>query len=111
MIHTLKVIAGGFVLLGVCLLIGRWLGGPTPAIGMIGAVKVFMALWLVAAGINMWVGVSKAGYSVAEEAPIFLIVFAVPAAVGLAGLWGVLRPHGPHMHARLLGDPRPNAAA
>ncbi len=91
MIHTLKVVAGGFVLLGVCLLIGRWLGGPPPAIGMIGAVKVFMALWLVAAGINMWVGVSKAGYSVAEEAPIFLIVFAVPAAVGLAVLWVLSR--------------------
>src|SRR3989442_9226322 len=90
MIHTLKVIAGGFVLLGVCLLIGRWLGGPTPAIGMIGAVKVFIALWLVAAGINMWFGVSKAGYSVAEEAPIFLVVFAVPAAGSPRVFWGVL---------------------
>jgi len=39
----------------------------------------------------MWVGVSKAGYSVAEEAPIFLIVFAVPAAVGLAVLWVLSR--------------------
>src|SRR3989475_1940476 len=38
--------------------------------------RSFIALWLVAAGINMWVGVSKAGYSVAEEAPIFLVVFA-----------------------------------
>src|SRR2546422_11773473 len=86
MTHTLKVIAGGFVLLGVCLLIGRWLGGPTPAIGMIGAVKGFIALWLVAAGINMWFGGSKAGYSVAEEAPIFLVVFAVPAAGTLPGV-------------------------
>ncbi len=91
MTHTLKVIAGGFVLLGVCLLIGRWLGGPTPAIGMIGAVKVFIALWLVAAGINMWVGVSKTGYSVAEEAPIFVVVFAVPAAVALVVLWVLSR--------------------
>src|SRR2546428_2228097 len=101
MIHTLKVIAGGFVLLGVCLLIGRWLGGPTPAIGMIGAVKVFIPLWLVAAGINMWVGVSKAGYSVAEEAPIFLVVFAVPAAVWVAGFWVVSRRQVAHMHAEL----------
>src|SRR2546430_11903616 len=99
MIHTLKVIAGGFVLLGVCLLIGRWLGGPTPAIGMIGAGKGFMALWLVAAGVNMWVGGSKAGYSVAEEAPIFLVVFAVPAAGGVAGLWGVATPLGAAYHA------------
>ena len=49
------------------------------------------ALWLVAAGINMWVGVSKAGYSVAEEAPIFLVVFAVPTAVALLVLWRATR--------------------
>jgi len=64
MTHTIKVIAGGLVLLALCLLIGRWVGGATPAIGLVRAVKVFVPLWLVAAGINMWVGVSKAGYSV-----------------------------------------------
>jgi hypothetical protein len=36
--------------------------------------------------INMWLGVSKVGYSVAEEIPFFLIVFAVPAAVALV-IW------------------------
>ena len=87
MAHTLKVIAGGFVLLGICLLVGRWLGGPTRAVGLATAIKIFIPLWLVAAGINMWVGVAKAGYSVAEEAPIFLGVFAVPTAVALIVWW------------------------
>lgn len=32
-------------------------------------------------------GVSRAGYSVAEEAPIFLPVFSVPAAVALLAIW------------------------
>jgi hypothetical protein len=27
--------------------------------------EVFIPLWLVAAGINMWIGVSKEGYTVA----------------------------------------------
>jgi hypothetical protein len=85
--HTIKVIAGGFVLLALCLLIGRWIGGPSPAAGLATAAKVFLPLWLIAAGINMWVGVAKAGYSVAEEAPIFLVVFAVPGAVALLVLW------------------------
>jgi len=89
--HTVKVIAAGLVLLAVCLLIGRWVGGPAPAVGLVKAVKVFVPLWLVAAGINMWVGVSKAGYSVADEAPIFLVVFAVPAAAALLVLWMVTR--------------------
>ena len=87
MSHTIKVIAGGFVLLAVCLLIGRWVGGPTPGTGLATAAKVFMPLWLVAAGINMWLGVAKAGYSVADEAPIFLVVLAVPVAVALIVLW------------------------
>lgn len=90
MAHTIKVIAGGLALLAVCLLIGRWVG-PTPAAGLATAVKVFVPLWLVAAGINMWVGVSKAGYSVAEEVPFFLVVFAVPTAVAFLVLWRATR--------------------
>jgi hypothetical protein len=31
----------------------------------------------------MWIGVSRAGYSVVDEAPVFLLVFAVPAIVAL----------------------------
>jgi len=40
----------------------------------------FIPIWLAAAAVNMWVGVSRADYSVAEEFPIFLVVFAIPAA-------------------------------
>jgi hypothetical protein len=89
--HTVKVIAGGFVLLALCLLIGRLVGGPVPVAGVAGAAKLFIPLWLVAAGINMWIGVSKAGYTVAEEAPIFLVVFAVPAGVALLLVWKLSR--------------------
>jgi len=89
--HTIKVVVGGFLLLGLCLLIGRWIGGATPAAGLATAAKVFILLWLIAAGVNMWAGVAKAGYSVAEEAPIFLVVFAVPVAVALLVLWRLSR--------------------
>jgi hypothetical protein len=86
MSHTLKVVAGGFVLLALCLLLGRLAAGPSPAALATGA-KLFIPLWLLASGINMWVGVSKAGYTVQEEAPIFLLVFAVPAAAALLLAW------------------------
>lgn len=81
--HTALVILGGFVLLALCLLAGRGLGGPD-AVPLILAIKVFFALWLVGAGLNMYIGVARAGYTVAEELPIFLVIYAVPAAV--AGL-------------------------
>ncbi len=45
---------------------------------------VFVAVWFVAASVNMWIGVAKAGYSFTEELLIFLLIFCLPAAV--AGL-------------------------
>ena len=87
MAHTIKVIAAGFLLLAVCVAIGRWAGGAASNARLITAIKVFIPLWFVAAGVNMWAGVKKAGYSVADEAPIFLIVFAVPTALALIVWW------------------------
>jgi hypothetical protein len=84
--HTIKVIAGGIVLLALCLLVGRSLA-PNVAIGVANAVRIFLPLWLIASAVNMWIGVSRAGYSVREEAPIFLVVFAVPAALALLVWW------------------------
>jgi len=85
--HTVKVVAGGIVLLGLCLVAGRWLGGPDATAGLARGTRIFIPLWFAGAGINMWIGVSKAGYTVAEEAPTFAIVFAIPSAIALLVLW------------------------
>jgi hypothetical protein len=91
MSHTLKVIAGGIALLGLFLLAGRWLSPGAPLAGMATAARWFIPVWLIAAVVNMWIGVAKAGYSVTEEAPILLLVFAVPAGVALLLAWHVAR--------------------
>ncbi len=91
MSHTLKVIAGGLLLLGLFVLAARFVHAASPVAGMAAAARWFIPVWLVAAGINMWIGVAKAGYSVAEEAPIFLVVFAVPAAVAILVAWSLSR--------------------
>ena len=91
MSHTLKVIAGGLALLGLFVLVARFANAVAPAAGMAAAARWFIPIWLVAAGINMYIGVVKAGYSVAEEAPIFLLVFAIPAAVALLIVWALSR--------------------
>jgi hypothetical protein len=79
--HTLMVISAGICLLVLFLLVGRLLGGSNAALGR--AAYYFIAAWLVAAAINLTLGVVSAGYSVAEELPIFLIVFGVPATLAL----------------------------
>ena len=83
--HTLLVIGYGACLLGLCLLVGRIIGPGNVLVGR--AALIFLPLWLIGAAINMWIGVTRAGYSVADEAPIFLIVFGVPAAVALLLWW------------------------
>jgi len=46
-------------------------------------------IWLGANLFNMWVGVIRDGYSVSEEFPIFLLVFAIPVVVALVIWWKV----------------------
>jgi hypothetical protein len=81
--HTLKVMAIGFAVLVVCTVAGYFTAGTT---GLSRAALIFLPFWAIGAGINMYLGVKRAGYSVADEAPIFLLVFAVPAAVAI-GAW------------------------
>jgi hypothetical protein len=83
--HTVIVVAGGIALLAACLLLGYAFGSGRT--GMVGGALAFIPLWLVCAGVNLWIGVSHAGYSVAEEAPIFLGIFGVPAAFALLVWW------------------------
>jgi len=82
--HTLIVVAVGFGLLALCAILGRLLGGPS---GIATAALAFLPMWFVGAGFNMYIGVKRAGYSVADEAPIFVVVFAIPAAAALFAWW------------------------
>jgi hypothetical protein len=61
--------------------------GPGESAVLARSALAFVALWFIGAGINMYLGVSRAGYSVAEEAPIFLVVFLIPAGVALLVWW------------------------
>jgi hypothetical protein len=83
--HTIMIIAAGFVLLIVSLLVARAIGGEDKTT-LAAAAKWFIPVWLAASLVNMWVGVSQAGYTVMQEAPILLVVFGVPAIVALI-LW------------------------
>lgn len=84
--HTIMVVSGGLVLLALMAMAGK-----ATSLGMGKMMLWFIPVWLACAAINMWVGVSRAGYTVAQEFPIFLLVFAVPAVVALFSYWRFAR--------------------
>ena len=76
--HTFMVIIGGFILLALFLIGGRFVGNlPKGAL-------LFIPVWFLLAIANLLAGVTHAGYSVSQEIPVFLVSFALPAA--FAGL-------------------------
>ena len=82
--RTAIFIVAGLLVLVMAVLIGRAVSGPH----MMNVIaKAFIALWLAIALINMWMGVAKAGYTVAEEFPIFLVIFMIPAALAAVIIW------------------------
>lgn len=84
--RTVTIILGGFALLAVCVAASRWFAG-SGASNAGAAVKIFIPIWLFAAAINMWIGVARAGYSIAEEFPIFLLIFGLPTAAAFLLWW------------------------
>jgi len=79
----------GFLFLAASLIVGKLFSSNYPG-GTTVATVLFLVLWLAIAAANMWVGVAKAGYSVAAELPIFALIFGVPAAVAILVRWKVL---------------------
>lgn len=77
--HTITVIGFGLVLLSLFVLVGRKLGGTAAAAK---AALWFLPVWVAAAGWNLSIGV-RHGYTVGEELPIALVVFAVPAVAAI----------------------------
>lgn len=87
--HTALTIGGGVILLGLFLLFGHlWGSGDT---ALTGAAQAFLPAWLILSLVNLWVGVARAGYSVRDELPVLLVVFAVPAIVAGVLIWRLTR--------------------
>lgn len=87
--HVALVIGGGLVMLGLFLLFGWLWGASATAMGL--AARGFVPIWAIMAVVNMWVGVTRAGYTVREELPILGIVFIAPTAIALIAAWRLTR--------------------
>jgi hypothetical protein len=84
--RTVLFLVVGFLLLAVCVLLGRLFSANYPSAPYTATIA-FILLWLGISVANLWVGVSKAGYTFAEELPIFVLIFAVPAVVAIVLKW------------------------
>ena len=83
--HMILVMLAGSLLLVVFALFGKLWGGDAASIAL--GAQCFLPAWLLLCLANLWVGVNKAGYTVAQELPILLANFAVPTALAMALLW------------------------
>ena len=83
--RTIIIIASGFAVLFVFVFVSRAMSDNN-RVATAKAALFFLPLWLLAGSYNLWVGVSHAGYSVVEEAPLFIIIFGLPAALAVF-LW------------------------
>lgn len=84
--RTAIILGAGVLFLALCVGFAVMWGNKSAATKA-KAVSVFAFLWFLLAAANMYVGVAQAGYSFMEELPIFLLIFLVPAAIGLFLRW------------------------
>jgi hypothetical protein len=87
--RTALFLVSGILLMGGFLLLGKLFTGQYPEASRV-ATLTFITVWFVVAAVNMWLGVTTAGYSLADELPIFLLIFGVPAALAGVIKWQVL---------------------
>ena len=76
----------GFFFLAASLIIAKLFSAHLPSATTVATVS-FIALWLAITALNMWLGVAKAGYSIADELPIQALIFGLPAAAALLVRW------------------------
>ena len=78
-----------FLLLAASFILAKLFSNYFQSSGVV-ATSIFLILWLILTCFNMWIGVSRAGYSTIEEFPIFLLLFGIPAVAAILMNWKLL---------------------
>ena len=84
--RTALFLLSGFLLLGAVFTLARLFAANVPGAAFVATV-LFVVVWGAITGANMWLGVTKAGYSAGEELPIFLLLLGLPVAAALLVKW------------------------
>ncbi len=87
--RTALFLLAGLLLVSASFILGRLFVGSYARAGLCATV-LCVAVWLVLTGANLYAGVTRAGYTLTEELPIFLLLFVVPALVMMFLRWRFL---------------------
>ena len=87
--RTALFLFSGLFLMAGFLVLGKLFSPQFPESSRV-ATFSFVAAWFAVAAVNMWLGVTRAGYSVADELPIFLLIFGAPAVLAWFAKWQFL---------------------
>ena len=87
--RTILFLVSGLLLMSSFLIVAKLFSEHFPSAPN-WALALGLGLWLVVTAVNMWIGVSKAGYSVAEELPILALLFLMPAVAAILVRWRFL---------------------
>ncbi len=82
--RTAIIILCGIMLWAVSLTLAKRFGRPDGT-AIADTTLAFITVWLLAALTNLWVGVAHGGYAPREAIPMFIVIFAVPAAIAVIG--------------------------
>jgi hypothetical protein len=72
----------GFFFFSTALIMGWLVGDQVPA-ARTWSIVIAGVVWLCLTSFNMWLGVTKGGYSVREEAPILVLLFGLPLTLAV----------------------------
>ena len=87
--RTLLFLIAGVMLLAAFLLLAKLFSASVTDAPRVALIS-FVVVWLIISWLNMWIGVTRAGYSIVEELPIFLLIFGVPAVAAALLKWRLL---------------------
>jgi hypothetical protein len=80
--RTAIIILSGLAGWAACVLLARRFGKPGGT-AVPDATLAFVTVWFLAAATNLWIGMTRTGYSWRDELPVFGLIVGVPAAVAM----------------------------
>jgi hypothetical protein len=87
--RTYLFLGAGVLMLAASCILGKLFSETYPT-ALAWSTGLFIVVWCALAALNLFAGVTRAGYGVAEELPIFLLIAGIPVVAMIVLRWKVL---------------------